>query len=115
MKRKMIGAVLALAMATTGGAARANQCDNMGDGHSDCVAIQLGTILGSETACGLKYDEEAIKAFIVNQIRDDVSFMSTLKNITDTSKAKAAEMSKGFLAAHCTIVRRAAEREGFIK
>lgn len=109
--------IAALALMVMASAAHANECDGYRDdnsAHSNCITIQLGTILGSEAACGLKYDEDAIKAFIVDQIHDDVSFMSGLKNFIDFAKTEAKERSKSFLAAHCIIVRHAAENEGFL-
>jgi hypothetical protein len=117
MKQKTIFAALVLLMTS---AAHANECNEGGrrttnrEAHSACVAVMLGTILGAEAACGLKFDGEAIRTFITNEIHDDVPFISRLEAVTHGRKMETEAMSKSLLAAHCVIVRRFAEHEGFL-
>ena len=39
------------------------ECDDSSDelAKSTCIELQLGAILGSEEACGLIFDEDAVK------------------------------------------------------
>jgi hypothetical protein len=115
MNRAKITAAAALTLLMTSGVASANECDG-NTAHSACITVQLGTILGSKTACGLKYDEDAIRAYIIDQINDDVSFASSLDSYAEVTRdVDVKAMSKGVLAAHCIIVRRFAEKNGFMK
>jgi hypothetical protein len=80
------------------------------------IAINLGSVLGSETACGLEYDENAIQAFIVKHVdADDMSFAPTLETQTGGWKRLTEKMSASLLAAHRTQIRRVAKQYGFTK
>ena len=80
------------------------------------IAIQLGSVLGSEEACGLTYDEDAIARFINEHVKaDDMSFPSTLQMMTAGTKFQIEDMSKSSLTAHCTQIRRIAQKYGFTK
>ena len=80
------------------------------------VDYQLATILGSEEACGLKYDQSAIESFINKKVDPkDMSFAASLSNMTDGIKFEIKSMSESSLTAHCTQIRRVAKHYGFVK
>jgi hypothetical protein len=77
---------------------------------------QLATILGSEEACGLKYDQSAIESFINKNVDPkDMSFAGSLVNLTNGVKFQIQSMSESSLTAHCTQIRRVAKQYGFVK
>jgi hypothetical protein len=123
MKRRMIGAALALLVTLmTGGVAYAEECS---DNNFDAVVLQLGNILGSKTACGLEYDENAIQEFMIKQVegpmhecideRKYTTFALAVDEDASVMKKQAEEMPKSHLAAHCIQIRRVAKQYGFIK
>ena len=77
----------------------------------------LGSVLGSETACGLTYDQDAIRSFIVkNADANDMSFARNVASYTAGTKFEIEKMmSASSLTAHCTQIRRVAKQYGFIK
>jgi hypothetical protein len=83
---------------------------------SDNVARELGTVIASEEACGLTYDQQAIERFINDHVKaSDMSFPSTLDLMTRGTKYEIRSMSKSSLTAHCAQIRRIAEEYGFTK
>ena len=47
------------------------------------VALNLGSVIGSEQACGLTYDRDPIERFITEHVKaSDMSFPSTLNMMT---------------------------------
>ncbi|RIA47316.1 signal recognition particle [Dichotomicrobium thermohalophilum] len=80
------------------------------------LANQLGTVLASEEACGLSYDQDAIAAFIEENVAaDDMGFASTLRGMTKWQRSGLKSMSASERTAHCTQIRRVAVSYGFIK
>jgi hypothetical protein len=80
------------------------------------VALELGTVIGSEEACGLTYAQDVIKRFINDHVKaTDMSFPSMLNAMTTGTKYQIENMSKSSLTAHCAQVRRIAEKYGFTK
>jgi hypothetical protein len=80
------------------------------------VALNLGSVLGSEKACGLAYDREAINRFIAEHVSaTDMSFPSSLNVLTEGTKNQIESMSESSLTAHCTQIRRIAKQYGFTK
>jgi hypothetical protein len=80
------------------------------------VALNLGSVIGSEQACGLTYDRDPIERFITEHVKaSDMSFPSTLNMMTMGTKVAIKEMSESSLTAHCTQIRRVAKEYGFIK
>jgi hypothetical protein len=83
-------------------------------GDSDDIAQQLGTVIGSEQACGLSYDQDAIEHFIDEHVKaSDMSFPSMLNLMVDGTKVEVTNMSKSSLTAHCAQIRRIAKQYGF--
>jgi hypothetical protein len=80
------------------------------------IARELGTVIGSEEACGLTYDQQAIERFINEHIKAcDMSFPSMLHMMTMGTKYEIRSMSESSLTAHCAQIRRIAEEYGFTK
>lgn len=79
------------------------------------LATDLGTVLASETACGLEFRQDAIAAFIEKKVADDdMSFPSMLQMMTAGAEMDLEDMSPSALTAHCTQIRRVAKSYGFI-
>ena len=82
----------------------------------DNLAFQLGTIFGSESFCGLSFNQAAIQAFIEKNVReDDLQFAGELSTMTDGTKAENEKMSASERTARCVQVRRSACAYGFTK
>jgi hypothetical protein len=108
IRRIAFAAVTVLALAASGDAAR-------GQG-SMRLAIDLGDVLGSETICGLTYDQAGIAAFIEKSVpANDMSFTSNLRMMTDAAQSENAELSGSAKTAHCAQITRVARSYGFIK
>jgi len=80
------------------------------------LASELGTVLASEELCGLSYDQDAIAAFIEQNVpADDMGFASNLQMMTEGQAFNLRDMSTSARTAHCTQIRRVAISYGFIK
>lgn len=80
------------------------------------IASNLGTVLGSEEACGLEYDQAAVASFIEAEVpADDMSFATTLQTMTMGQEYQLEDMSKSALTAHCTQISRVAKSYGFVE
>lgn len=105
----MYRTILMAALAAVSGPVAAQGLDSMN------VAVELGTVLASEEACGLSFNQEAIAAFIeANVAADDMSFASTLGMMTGGKKYEIDEMSASSKTAHCTQIKRVAATYKFI-
>ena len=70
------------------------------DYSSSHIANELGTVIASEEACGLTFDQSAIERFINEHVKaDDMSFPSTLQMMTAGTKFQIENMSKSSLTA----------------
>ena len=91
------------------GPARAGSLDSMN------VAMQLGTLLGSEEFCGMSYDQSAIDRYIEENVAaDDLDFASTLRTMTQGVAFQNKSMTASEKRAHCHQIRRSAKAHGFI-
>ena len=80
------------------------------------LALELGSVLGSEQACGLKYDQEAIRAFIDKRVNaDDMGFAGQLDLFTRGAARGFDRMTASAKTAHCAQTSRVAKSFGFIK
>jgi hypothetical protein len=80
------------------------------------VAQNLGSILGSERACELAYDQAAIEAFIEEKVEaSDMSFASQLNLFTDGMRYNFESMTDSQKTAHCAQIRRVAKNFSFIE
>ncbi|ELT50989.1 hypothetical protein [Brucella intermedia] len=85
------------------------------DVKSSQLANRLGSVLASEEACGLTYDQGAIEKFIsANVAADDMSFPSMLDVMTNGNRVSLERMSPSQKTAHCTQVRRVAKSYKFV-
>jgi|ERR1700733_5453329 hypothetical protein len=106
-------AAIALPFTIISSAVSANECNEAAVSRVD---IELGTVLGSETACGLTYDHGAIQSHIVKHVdANDMGFAASLDAMTNGTKYEIKEMSPSSLTAHCTQIRRVAKQYGFTK
>lgn len=80
------------------------------------LATSLGSVIGSEEACGLSYDQDAIAAFIEKKVQaDDMKFPSTLNMMVDGSRYNLGQMSQSAKTAHCAQIKRVAKSFAFTK
>jgi hypothetical protein len=80
------------------------------------VTVTLGPVLGSETACGLEYDVDVIKNFIIKHVdAGNAWFPDLLQSATTAWEITTKEMSPSRLAIHCVQIRRVAKQYGFTK
>ena len=71
----------------------------------------LGTILGSESACGVTLDTTAIKQWIgANVSAEDMTFTDYLGMYTRVTQRSFKDMSPTLKEAHCTQVKRVVEK-----
>ena len=82
----------------------------------DNLALQLGTILGSEEFCGLEFDQQSIQAFIEKRVSaNDLDFAASLSTMTSGTKYENKNFSASEKTARCTQVTRVAKTYGFLK
>jgi hypothetical protein len=80
------------------------------------LSNELGTVLGSEEACGLTFDRTAIERFIETRVKaNDMGFANLLNSMTRGTRIQIKEMSEAHKAAHCAQTRRVARTNGFVK
>lgn len=79
------------------------------------LASDLGTVLASEEACGLSYDQAAIARWIEERVpAEDMAFPGNLQLMTSGAEWSLGEMSVSAMTAHCVQVRRIARSYGFV-
>ncbi|WP_421980506.1 signal recognition particle [Roseibium sp.] len=79
------------------------------------TAQALGSVLGSEQACNLRYNQSAIQQFIADHIpASDMQFAGQLMIMTQGSEYELQNMSTSVRTAHCTQTARVAKSYGFI-
>lgn len=79
------------------------------------TAMELGSVLASEEACSLTFDQAAIERFIEGNVApDDMGFASTLQMMTEGTRYQIGSMSISAKTAHCSQIRRVARANGFI-
>lgn len=78
------------------------------------TANALGSVLGSEKACGLSYKQDAIERFIEKKVpASDMEFATNLTMMTTGNRVQVDEMSPSQKAAHCRQISRVAKSYGF--
>lgn len=86
----------------------------MAEDSSYDTLLLLSPILGSEKACGLQLNKSAIYQYIDKNVNGDAGFIPMLKTSTEGIASTIAALSGAELAAHCSQVRRAAAKLGFL-
>jgi hypothetical protein len=80
------------------------------------AVMMLSTLIGSEQACGLTYDQAAIAAWITTNVPPDrLNFAGALQLITQGQQAQVDLMTGSAKTAHCTTVAQSARHLGFTK
>lgn len=89
--------------------------DHANAADSADIVRGLGPVLAAENACGLKYDQTAIAAFIRKNVDPtDANFTNVLNYMTDTTNASVEKMTASSKQAFCIQETRVAESYGFI-
>jgi hypothetical protein len=79
------------------------------------LAGELGTVIGSETLCGLSLKQDAIASYIeANAPKSDMSFPQTLTMMIQGTEFNNSSLSGSAKTAHCAAVTLAARQFGFI-
>ena len=85
------------------------------DFNSMIFANELGTILGSERACGLSYNQDAVQRLIDDRVDpSNLGFASELSTMIMGSEYMANDWSGSAKAAQCRAVENTAREYGFI-
>lgn len=80
------------------------------------IAMELGSVLASEEACSLTFDQAAIERFIEAKVAaDDMGFASMLQTMTEGNRFQIGSMSTSAKTAHCAQIRRVARANGFVR
>ncbi len=86
------------------------------DFDSMMKAQDLGSVLASETFCGLSYDQDAIATWIdANTDPADMGFAASLETMTMGAAYNLKDMSPSGKTAHCRSITRTAQHYGFIQ
>ena len=80
------------------------------------LALDLGTLIGSEKQCGFNYEQQAIRAYIDQRVPvDDISFVRNLNMFTRGMSRDIEQMSESAKTAHCEQIHRATRAVGFLQ
>lgn len=80
------------------------------------VASQLGSVLGSEEACNLQFDQAAIAQFIEDHVAaDDMDFATSLQGRMSLEEYLLENMKASAMTAHCAQITRVAKSYNFIE
>lgn len=80
------------------------------------LATNIGSVIGSEKACGLTFDQAAIAAYVAaNTPKGNLGFANTLTMMTQGTEFNLQSLSPSALTAHCAAITASATEMGFIK
>jgi len=80
------------------------------------VASELGTLLASETYCGLSYDPSAIETYVDTHVDPtDMGFAGTLNMVVRGTQYQLEDQSPSAKTAHCRVIARTAKHYGFVE
>lgn len=80
------------------------------------LASELGSVLGAEAGCKLKYDQQAIKAYIESKVKaDDMKFPSVLQSMSEGTAYRIKGMSESEKTAFCAQIARVAKANKFVQ
>ncbi len=80
------------------------------------TAVNLGSMLASETPCGLTYDQAAIQAFIGDNVPpSEMGFADQLASMTRLAASSLEGVSGSKLTAHCSAIAASAAHFGFVE
>ncbi len=79
------------------------------------MAMELGTIIGSETACDLAISREGLTAYIEGNVAaEDTEFLSTMNLFAETGPSEIEAMTETQRFAHCLQASRNAAALGIL-
>lgn len=79
-------------------------------------AQNLGNILGSESFCGLSFNQDAIAAWVDDNVpASSMSFSGDLQGAVAMSQITVSSMSESAKTAHCRSIERTAKHLGFLE
>lgn len=80
------------------------------------VAAEIGSVIGSEDACGLVYNQAAISAWISENVPPDrMDFASLLQVQVMGQGYMLGQMSESAKTAHCAAIAQTAKHFGFVE
>lgn len=80
------------------------------------LAFGVGSVLGSEEACGLTFDQDAISRFIDERVPpESLDFHPSLQTAMTGAEFQAESMTPSQTTAHCRAVENSARHYGWIK
>ena len=75
------------------------------------LALSMGSLLGSEEACNIHFDNSKVDAFIKKNVADDdIYFADTVSTGARVQPTEISRMSSAVLAAHCAQMRKLAKK-----
>lgn len=84
--------------------------------NANKTALALGTILGSEVACGFALDVQAVEAFVGERVDPaEMNFASSLDLMAQGTAGQIKAMTEAAKAAHCKSVAASAEHYRLMK
>lgn len=79
-------------------------------------ALSLGSILGSETACKLKFDPDAVRAYIAAKSDpSDLTMPNALSMMTQGTAYQIESMTETQVVAHCQLIQQTANDIGILR
>lgn len=79
------------------------------------LASDLGSLIGSETFCGLSYNQAAIAAYIdAKAPKGDLGFAQNMSIMATGAEFMTQSMSPSAKTAHCAAITNSARHFGFI-
>ncbi|NBE05956.1 signal recognition particle [Paragemmobacter ruber] len=103
--------LIALSLAITASPAAA-----MDDLQAIMLANSLGSMIASETLCGLSYDQAAISRYIATNVPPErMDFASQLQVQTMGIELQLQNLSASARTAHCAAITQSARQAGFIE
>lgn len=80
------------------------------------MAVTLGSVLGSEAACGLSLDVAAVEAFVAARVDPaEMSFANALGMVSRGTATEVEAMTEAAKAAHCKAIAESAAHYGLLK
>ena len=84
--------------------------------NANKTALALGTVLGSEVACGFDLDTAAVQAFVAERVDPaEMNFASSLDLMAQGTAVQVEAMTDAAKAAHCEAVTASAKHYRLMK
>ena len=80
------------------------------------VAEQLGTVIGAEAFCDMRYDIGAVSDYVMENVgKRDMAFTTNLGSFVEKAKFLQEQMGRSEKVAYCTQMHRLAYWNKFVK